>query len=45
VLTSNPHDVRELARKWALPEPLVKNVIQREGPRRTDVETYLKRMN
>ena len=41
---SERDEVRYLAKKYALPSALVKNVIKREGPMRKDVETYLRRM-
>jgi Protein of unknown function (DUF3606) len=44
VSAKEPYEVRDLAKKVGLPEPLVKNVIDREGPMRRDVETYLKKM-
>ena len=39
------YEVDYLAKKFArLPSPLVKKVIQQEGPKRTDVEKYLHKM-
>lgn len=38
------YEVDYLAKKHGLPPPLVKKIIQQEGPMRTDVEDYLRRM-
>lgn len=38
------YEVRDLAQKFELPPPLVKKVIEREGPMRKDVESYLRKM-
>ena len=38
------YEVRDLAQKFELPEPLVKKVIAQEGPMRKDVESYLRKM-
>jgi hypothetical protein len=39
-----PYEVRHLVKKHDLPTPLVKKVIQQEGPMRKNVESYLERM-
>ena len=44
VAANEPYEVNDLARKHTLPAPLVRNVIRQEGPMRTDVERYLRRM-
>jgi len=44
VSASEPYEVGYLARKTKLPPPLVRNVIEQEGPMRSDVERYLNRM-
>ena len=43
-LANEPYEVDYLAKKHALPAPLVKKVIQQEGPTRTKVEKYLSNM-
>jgi hypothetical protein len=44
VSAAEPYEVSYLARKFDLPPPLVRNVIQQEGPMRTAVERYLRQM-
>ena len=44
VAANEPYEVRDLAKKHAMPPPLVKNVIKQEGPMRKDVEAYLRGM-
>lgn len=44
VSSTERYEVDYLAKKFALPSPLVKKVIQQEGPKRTDVEKYLHKM-
>lgn len=44
VSAGEDYEVRDLAKKFELPEPLVKNVIAQEGPMRKDVEGYLRKM-
>jgi hypothetical protein len=44
VSANEPYEVDYLAKKVGLPTPLVKKVIQQEGPMRSNVEDYLKRM-
>lgn len=38
------YEVDQLAKKFELPAPLVKKVIEQEGPMRRDVEKYLEKM-
>lgn len=38
------YEVDHLAKKFELPVPLVKKVIEQEGPMRRDVEKYLEKM-
>lgn len=44
VSATEPYEVDYLARKTGLPAPLVRNVIEQEGPMRSNVERYLERM-
>ncbi len=44
VSSQEPYEVDYLAKKHQLPPPLVKKVIEQEGPMRTDVEKYLEAM-
>jgi hypothetical protein len=44
VSAGESYEVRDLAKKFELPPPLVKNVVKQEGPMRQDVEKYLKKM-
>lgn len=44
VSANEPYEVDYLAKKTGLPAPLVKKVIEQEGPMRSDVEKYLDRM-
>ena len=44
VSANERYEVEYLARKVQLPEPLVKKVIQQEGPSRKAVESYLNKM-
>lgn len=44
VSAGETYEVRQLAQKFELPSPLVKNVIAQEGPMRQDVEKYFKKM-
>lgn len=44
VSSTEAYEVNYLAKKTGLPPPLVKKVIQQEGPSRKSVETYLERM-
>jgi hypothetical protein len=44
VSATERYEVDYLAKKFALPPPLVKKVIEQEGPKRTDVEKYLQKM-
>lgn len=44
VSANESYEVDYLAKKTGLPAPLVKKVIQQEGPMRSDVEKYLDRM-
>ena len=44
VSSSEPYEVNYLAKKTGLPAPLVKKVIQQEGPTRKSVEAYLEKM-
>jgi hypothetical protein len=41
---NEPYEVNVLVKKFALPAPLIKKVIQQEGPMRRDVEKYLEKM-
>jgi hypothetical protein len=38
------YEVENIAKKYALPPPLVKKVIEQEGPMRKDIEKYLEKM-
>jgi hypothetical protein len=38
------YEVDRLVKKFDLPAPLVKKIIQQEGPMRKDVEKYLEKM-
>jgi hypothetical protein len=44
VSSTEKYEVEHLAKKFALPSPLVKKVIVQEGPMRKDVEKYLEKM-
>lgn len=44
VSANEPYEVNQLAKKFELPQPLVKNVIESQGPMRKDVEQYLAKM-
>ena len=44
VASTEPYEVARIAKKFELPPPLVKKVIEREGPMRKDVEKYLEKM-
>ena len=44
VSANEPYEVGYLARKTGLQAPLVRKVIQQEGPMRSKVEGYLERM-
>lgn len=44
VSSKEKYEVDHLAKKVGLPAPLVKKVIEQEGPSRRKVEDYLKRM-
>jgi hypothetical protein len=44
VAGNEPYEVAVLVKKFALPTPLVKKVIEQEGPMRRDVEKYLEKM-
>jgi hypothetical protein len=44
VSSTERYEVADLAKKHGLPSPLVKKVIEQEGPMRRKVETYLDRM-
>lgn len=44
VSANQPYEVEAIAKKFALPSPLVKKVIQQEGPMRENVENYLRGM-
>jgi hypothetical protein len=43
-VSQQPHEVNYLVKKFDLPKPLVKDVIDRKGPSRPAVEEYLKTM-
>jgi hypothetical protein len=43
-VSQQPHEVRYLQQKFDLPAPLVRRIIEQEGPNRQDVEGYLSRM-
>jgi len=43
VSAGEDYEVRDLARKFDLPEPLVKKAITQKGPMRADVEAYLRK--
>ena len=38
------YEVDQIAKKFELPPPLVRNVIKQEGPMRRNVESYLRGM-
>ncbi len=44
VSSTERYEVDYLAKKVGLPAPLVKKVIEQEGPFRTNVENYLEKM-
>jgi hypothetical protein len=44
VSANESYEVDYLARKHELPSGLVRNVIEQEGPMRSDVEEYLKKI-
>lgn len=44
VSAQEPYEVDYLARKFDFPKPLVKNVIEQQGPSRAKVERYLGNM-
>lgn len=44
VSANEPYEVKRIAEKVNLPPPLVKKVIQQEGPMRKNVEQYLNQM-
>lgn len=44
VSANEPYEVAGLAKKAGPPPPLVRKVIQQEGPNRKNVEEYLKAM-
>jgi hypothetical protein len=44
VAGNEPYEVEVLVKKFELPAPLVKKVIEQEGPMRRDVEKYLEKM-
>jgi hypothetical protein len=43
-VSQQPHEVNYLRDKTGLPAPLIRKVIQQEGPSRQKVQTYLDRM-
>lgn len=44
VSSGEKYEVDRLVKKFDLPAPLVKKVIQQEGPMRKDVEKYLEKI-
>jgi hypothetical protein len=44
VSSTERYEVDHLVKKHGLPAPLVKKVIQQEGPMRKNVESYLEKM-
>lgn len=44
VSANEPYEVGYLAKKHQLPSPLVKKIIEQEGPNRDKVEGYLNNM-
>lgn len=44
VSAQEAYEVNDLARKFELPPPLVKKIIEQEGPMRSHVETKLREM-
>lgn len=44
VSANEPYEVGYVARKHELPPPLVKKIIEQEGPSRDRVEKYLEQM-
>jgi hypothetical protein len=44
VSKTEPYEIDNLAKKHHLPAPLVKKVVEQEGPMRKDVEKYLEGM-
>ncbi|MDX2051797.1 MAG: DUF3606 domain-containing protein [Polyangiaceae bacterium] len=44
ISANEAYEVNYLAKKVGLPAPLVKKIIQQEGPQRTNVERYLRTM-
>ncbi len=43
-VSQQPHEIKHLEKKFDLPAPLIKKVVEQEGPKRVDVERYLDRM-
>lgn len=41
---NQPYEVNDLAKKFELPNELVKKIIEQEGPSRKNVEQYLQQM-
>jgi hypothetical protein len=44
VAGNEPYEVEVLVKKFELPAPLIRKVIEQEGPMRRDVEKYLEKM-
>lgn len=44
VSSEERYEVAHLARKFELPPPLVRKVIEQEGPMRRNIEKYLEKM-
>jgi hypothetical protein len=44
LVSMQPHEVQYLAQKHDLPVALVRDIVEREGPSRAAVESYLERM-
>jgi hypothetical protein len=44
VSSKEPYEVERLVKKYELPTPLVRKVVEQEGPMRKDIEKYLEKM-
>jgi hypothetical protein len=43
-VSQQPHEIKHLEKKFDLPPPLIRKVVQQEGPKRQNIERYLDRM-
>lgn len=44
VSSKEPYELERLVKKYELPTPLVKKIVEQEGPMRKDIERYLDKM-